>query len=100
MFMYMQLQVHEQSNYGTCHVWQWDVPNEPKHLQKIGIGTAFVFKKTLSLQVNLHTFQNSGVKEVNEVKGDKGQYLLDVVRIPSWIWLQKLLSFNFPKRTK
>ena len=40
----------------TCHVWQRDVFKEPLKLQKIGIKTAFVFKKLLSLQVNRHYY--------------------------------------------
>ncbi len=40
----------------TCHVWQRNVFKEPLKLQKIGIKTAFVFKKSLSLQTNKHYY--------------------------------------------
>ena len=54
--MYMQLHIHVRAINLTCHVWQRDVFKEPLKRQKIGIKTAFVFKKMLSLQVNRHYY--------------------------------------------
>lgn len=52
----MQLHIHVRAINLTCHVWQRNVSKEPLKLQKIGIKTAFVFKKSLSLQVNKHYY--------------------------------------------